>query len=93
MLVSASSRETYCDPGLAGAELSLAGAGLCQSWLWGSASGVSRAVSGPRGHLQEEVVRMGASEEGSFTDTLGQGLADFFLFSVKGKVAKALQAI
>lgn len=38
---------------------------------------MSWSVSAPRCHL-EEVVRMGASEKGSFMDTLEQGLANFF---------------
>ena len=45
----------------------LSGAAFRCCWLWGSGSGVGRAVSGPRCHLQEGVVRMGASEEGGFT--------------------------
>lgn len=69
---------TCCGPGLDGAEQSLCRAGLCHCWVQGCGSWVGWSVFGPRCHLEEEVVRMGACEKGSFTDTLGQGLSNFF---------------
>lgn len=59
------------------------GAGLGRRWLCGSGSGVGQAVSQPRCHLQEGVVRMGASGEGGFP--LGLGVADFSCTGADGK--------
>lgn len=64
VLVSTRSWETYGGPALAVVEL------LSLLSYWGYESRTDWAVSEPRYHLEEKVVRMGASEKGSFTDTL-----------------------
>lgn len=53
-------------------------------WVQGCGGWVGWSVFGPRCHLEEEIVRMGTCEKGSFTDTaLRQGCQTF---SIKGQV-------